>query len=85
MIYSTTYDRYIYLYLYLYIYKENSQQTRLCGARSGSPNYFERAHAQLGKSQRSECNITSECKSLWGKPERVHRISAVNIEDECTV
>ena len=29
--------------------------------------------------------ITSECKSLWGKPERVHRISAVNIEDECTV
>jgi len=29
--------------------------------------------------------ITSECKSLWGEPERVHRISAVNIEDECTV
>jgi len=27
---------------------------------------------------------TSECKSLWGEPERVHRI-AVNIEDECTV
>ena len=30
-------------------------------------------------------NITSECKTLWGEPERVHRISAVNIEDECTV
>jgi len=28
---------------------------------------------------------TSECKSLWGEPERVHMISAVNIEDECTV
>ena len=28
--------------------------------------------------------ITSEYKTLWGKPERVHRISAVNIEDECT-
>jgi len=28
---------------------------------------------------------TSECKSLWGEPERVRRISAVNIEDECTV
>ena len=29
--------------------------------------------------------LTSECKSLWGEPERVHRISAVNIQDECTV
>jgi len=28
---------------------------------------------------------TSECKSLWGEPEGVHRMSAVNIEDECTV
>jgi len=28
---------------------------------------------------------TSECKSLWGEPERVRRISAVNIQDECTV
>ena len=28
---------------------------------------------------------TSECKTLWGEPERVHRISAVNIQDECTV
>jgi len=35
------------------------------------------AHSQQG--------ITSECKSLWGEPERVHRISAVNIQDECTV
>jgi len=33
-----------------------------------------------------KCKLhTSECKSLWGEPERVHRISAVNIEDECTV
>ena len=32
-----------------------------------------------------QMNITSECKSLWGEPERVHRISAVNIENECTV
>jgi len=31
------------------------------------------------------CYITSECKSLWGEPERVHRMSVVNIEDECTV
>ena len=29
----------------------------------------------------SEC----KCKSLWGEPERVHMISAVNIQDECTV
>ena len=29
--------------------------------------------------------FASECKSLWGKPERVYRISAVNIEDECIV
>jgi len=29
--------------------------------------------------------FTSECKSLWGEPERVHRISAVDIEGECTV
>ena len=29
--------------------------------------------------------ITSECKSLWGEPERVHRISTVDIKDECTV
>jgi len=29
--YGTTYDRYIYIYI------ENLQQTRLCGARSGSP------------------------------------------------
>ena len=27
----------------------------------------------------------SECKTLWGEPERVHRISAVNIKDKCTV
>ena len=33
---------------------------------------------------RFEAN-TSECKTLWGELERVHRISAVNIEDECTV
>jgi len=29
--------------------------------------------------------ITSESKSLWGEPERAHRVSAVDIEDECTV
>ena len=26
--------------------------------------------------------LTSECKSFWGEPERVH---AVNLEDECAV
>ena len=31
VIYGTTYDTYIYIYI------ENLQQTRLCGARSGSP------------------------------------------------
>jgi len=34
--YGTTYD--IYIYIYIYIYKiDIPQQTRLCGARSGSP------------------------------------------------
>ena len=32
MTYGTTYDRYIYI--------ENLQQTRLCGARSGSPQLY---------------------------------------------
>ena len=35
------------------------------------------AHARRG--------LTSECKTLWGEPEQVRRISAVNLEDECTV
>ena len=32
----------------------------------------------------SSC-YASEGKTLWGKPDRVHRISDVDIEDECTV
>ena len=35
------------------------------------------SHSVLG-------GLTSECKSLWGGPERVRRI-AVNIKGECTV
>ena len=45
VIYGTTYDTYIYM--------ENLQQTRLCGARSGSP--------QLRKARRWPVN---EAKSL---------------------
>jgi len=43
--YGTTYETYIYI---IYIEREIPQQTRLCGARSGSPQLY---HSQSGHTQ----------------------------------
>jgi len=52
---------------------------------SGIPDIYVIVTAPYGVIIITSIIITSECKTLWGEPERVHRISAVNIKDECTV
>jgi len=55
--------------------------------RTYAPSTMPRTYASSTMSRHSgaETKNTSEYKSLWSESEQVHTISAVNIDDECTV